>query len=179
MHWHFGPFRLDLANACLWHAEQMVILRPKTFAVLVYLVTHAGQLVTKEALFDAIWPETAVGDGVLKTSMNELRKALGETAKAPQWIATVYRWGYRFVAPLTLMESAPPTGGLAGSRCVPVSWWWRICTGVRLLLSSGWRIWQGKRVAAQQLLGEVYGWFTEGFETADLQEAGMLLEELA
>ena len=48
-----------------------------------------------------------------------------------------------------------------------------------LLLSSGWRIWQGKRVAAQQLLGEVYGWFTEGFETADLQEAGMLLEELA
>ena len=107
MHWHFGPFRLDLANACLWHAEQLVILRPKTFAVLVYLVTHAGQLVTKEALFDAIWPETAVGDGVLKTSMNELRRALGETAKAPQWIATVYRRGYRFVAPVTLMESSP------------------------------------------------------------------------
>jgi hypothetical protein len=43
------------------------------------------------------------------------------------------------------------------------------------------RLWQqqGKRVAARQLLGEVYGWFTEGFETADLQEAGMLLEELA
>ena len=115
MHWHFGPFRLDLANACLWHAEQLVILRPKTFAVLVYLVTHAGQLVTKEALFDAIWPETAVGDGVLKTSMNELRKALGETAKAPQWIATVYRRGYRFVAPVTLMESLP-TGGPAGAR---------------------------------------------------------------
>jgi DNA-binding winged helix-turn-helix (wHTH) protein/predicted ATPase len=108
MHWHFGSFRLDLANACLWHAEQPVILRPKTFAVLVYLVTHAGQLVTKEALFDSIWPETTVGDGVLKTSMNELRKALGETAKAPQWIATVYRRGYRFVAPVTLMESTPP-----------------------------------------------------------------------
>jgi adenylate cyclase len=65
MPWHFGPFRLDLANACLWHAEQLVILRPKTFAILVYLVTHAGQLVTEEALFDAIWPGTAVGDGVL------------------------------------------------------------------------------------------------------------------
>ena len=118
MHWHFGPFRLDLANACLWHAEQLVILRPKTFAVLVYLVTHAGQLVTKEALFDAIWPETAVGDGVLKTSMNELRRALGETAKAPQWIATVYRRGYRFVAPVTLMESIPPPA-VSGSRRVP------------------------------------------------------------
>src|SRR5215510_4105129 len=106
MYWHFGPFRLDLANACLWHAAQRVILRPKTFEVLVYLVTHAGQLVTKEALFDAIWPGTAVGDGVLKTSMNELRKALGETAKTPQWIATVHRRGYRFLAPVTLMESA-------------------------------------------------------------------------
>jgi hypothetical protein len=44
----------------LWRAEQPVTLRPKTFEVLVYLVTHAGQLVTKEALFDVIWPETAV-----------------------------------------------------------------------------------------------------------------------
>ena len=66
MHWHFGPFRLDLANARLWHAEQPVTLRPKTFELLGSLVTHAGQLVTKDALFDAIWPETAVGDGVLR-----------------------------------------------------------------------------------------------------------------
>src|SRR3989442_9585801 len=105
MQWHFGPFRLDLANACLWHAAQPVTLRPKAFQILVYLVTRAGQLVTKESLLDAIWPETAVGDGVLKTSMHELRKALGETAKAPQWIATVHRRGYRFVAPVTRVES--------------------------------------------------------------------------
>ena len=105
MVWHFGPFRLDQANAELWRAEQAVLLRPKTFALLVYLVTHAGQLVTKEALLDALWPETAVGEGVLKTSMNDLRKALGETAKAPQWIATVHGRGYRFVAPVTLGES--------------------------------------------------------------------------
>jgi DNA-binding winged helix-turn-helix (wHTH) protein/predicted ATPase len=108
MQWHFGPFRLDLANATLWCAEQPVTLRPKTFDVLVHLVTHAGQLVTKEALLDAIWPETAVGEGVLKTSMNELRKTLGETAKAPQWIATVHRRGYRFVAPVTMVESTTP-----------------------------------------------------------------------
>src|SRR4029453_5766474 len=108
MYWHFGPFRLDLANARLWHAEQPVTLRPKTFELLGYLVTHAAQLVPKAALFAAIWPETAVGDGVLKTSMTELRKALGETAKAPQWIATVHRRGYRFMAPVTLKEADPP-----------------------------------------------------------------------
>jgi hypothetical protein len=45
MQWHFEPFRLDLVNAMLWRAEQPVTLRPKTFEVLVYLVTHAGQLV--------------------------------------------------------------------------------------------------------------------------------------
>jgi predicted ATPase len=53
--WTFGPLRLDTANTSLWRGEQMLALRPKAFAVLVYLVTHAGQLVTKEALFDAVW----------------------------------------------------------------------------------------------------------------------------
>jgi DNA-binding winged helix-turn-helix (wHTH) protein/predicted ATPase len=110
MSWHFGPFRLDLTQAALWRAEQLVPLRPKTLALLAYLVAHAGQLVTKEALLDAVWPETAVGDGVLKTSIGELRKALGETAKVPRWIATVQRRGYRFVAPVTqLAPSGPAT----------------------------------------------------------------------
>ena len=119
MQWHFGPFRLDLANAALWRAEQPVTLRPKTFDLLTYLVTHAGQVVTKAALLDALWPETAVGEGVLKTGINELRQALGETAKAPQWIATVHRRGYRFVAPVTLVESAPPTEAPA-ARAAPL-----------------------------------------------------------
>ena len=108
MQWHFGPFRLDQATAGLWRAEQPVSLRPKTFDLLVYLVTHAGQLLTTEALLDALWPSTAVGEGVLKTSMNELRKALGETAKAPQWIATVHGRGYRFLTPVTVVAPATP-----------------------------------------------------------------------
>jgi DNA-binding winged helix-turn-helix (wHTH) protein len=107
MQWHFGSFQLDLTNAGLWRAGQPVPLRPKTFALLAYLVAHAGQLVPKAALLDAIWPETTVGDGVLKASLDELRKALGETAKAPQWIATVHGWGYRFVAPVTPVVPTP------------------------------------------------------------------------
>src|SRR5215813_3041958 len=105
---HFGSFRLDLAQAGLWRAEQPVPLRPKTLALLAYLVAHAGQVVTKEALLDAVWPETAVGDGVLKTSIAELRKVLGETAKAPQWIASVQRRGYRFLAPVVEHTGAVP-----------------------------------------------------------------------
>src|SRR5688572_28332532 len=101
MHWHFGRFRLDCERACLWEGEQRVTLRPKTFALLDYLVAHAGELVYKEGLLEAVWPDTSVTAGVLTTSMGDLRKALGETAKQPRYIATVSRRGYRFIAAVT------------------------------------------------------------------------------
>jgi predicted ATPase/DNA-binding winged helix-turn-helix (wHTH) protein len=106
--WVFGPFRLDTTNMCLWQGCDTVALKPKTFTVLQYLVAHAGQLVTKAALLDAVWPETAVSDGVLKVCIAELRKALGDRVQTPQFIATVHRHGYRFVAPVT--STAAPLG---------------------------------------------------------------------
>jgi predicted ATPase/DNA-binding winged helix-turn-helix (wHTH) protein len=112
-HWHFAAFRLDQDNACVWHGAELLALRPKTFAVLHYLVAHAGQLVTKAALLEAVWPKTAVSDTVLKDCMHELRRALGDTARTPQCIATVHRRGYRFIAPVTVMESAPATAAQA------------------------------------------------------------------
>ena len=114
--WRFASFRLDLDNACLWRETQVVALKPKAFAVLHYLVAHAGRLVTKEELFDAVWPDMAVGDAVLKVCIGELRKALGETARTAQCIATVHRRGYRFVAPVTaagLAASLSPLAALA------------------------------------------------------------------
>jgi DNA-binding winged helix-turn-helix (wHTH) protein len=108
MQWHFGPFRLDHDNACVWRGEQRLALRPKTFELLVHLVQHAGVLVTKEALFEAVWPDAVVAEGVLATSMVELRKALGETARQPQFIATVHRRGYRFIAPVVAIDPVAP-----------------------------------------------------------------------
>ncbi len=104
--WRFGAFRLDPDNACLWQDEQMIALRPTAFAVLAYLVQHAGQLVTKETLLNHVWPETAVGDAALKVCIAHLRKTFGETAQNAQFIATVHRHGYRFIAPVTVVE--PP-----------------------------------------------------------------------
>jgi hypothetical protein len=88
-HWQFGPFRLDSDNACLWHDAQALPLTPKAFGVLHYLVAHPDRLVTKDALFEALWPETAVSDAALRVCIGELRKALGETAHTPHYIATV------------------------------------------------------------------------------------------
>ncbi len=109
--WYFEPFRLDLDGACLWRETQMIPLRPKTFAVLAHLVAHAGQLVTKQDLLDAVWPLTSVGDSVLKSCLHEIRQALGDTAKSQQFIRKVHRRGYRFVAPVTTATGAEWTDG--------------------------------------------------------------------
>jgi DNA-binding winged helix-turn-helix (wHTH) protein len=58
----------------LWQGEQLIPLPPKPFAVLAYLVAHAGEVVTKEALLDAVWPKTIVSEGVLKTCMGQIRQ---------------------------------------------------------------------------------------------------------
>ena len=118
--WTFGPFRLDLPNACLWRRNEMLALRPKAFAVLTYLVTHAGQLVTKEALLEAVWAETAVSDMVLKASIRQIRQVLGETVETPQFIATVHRRGYRFIAPVSIGEPASSTSVQSAPVSLPL-----------------------------------------------------------
>ena len=97
----FRSFRLDVENEQLWQGQQPVALRPKTFAVLRHLVQRAGRLVTKEELLNAVWPGTTVSDVVPIVCVRELRKALGDAAKAPRFIETLARRGYRFIAPLT------------------------------------------------------------------------------
>src|SRR5215510_12469343 len=104
------PVRLDLANERLWCGDQARVLRPKTFALLRYLVEHPGQLLTKAALLESLWPETTVSEVVLSVCMRELRQALGDNARMPRFIETVHRRGYRFIGHLpTMHPSAPPT----------------------------------------------------------------------
>jgi len=96
----FGPFRFDESNECLWRGSQSIRLRPKAFAVLKHLIGHKGVLVTKQQLLDEVWPETFVGDAVLKDCIRQLRQALHDDPKTPQFIETSHRRGYRFIAPL-------------------------------------------------------------------------------
>jgi DNA-binding winged helix-turn-helix (wHTH) protein len=90
-----------MANARLWRRSQPITLRPKTFAVLCYLVQRAGRLVTKKELLDAIWSDASVSDVVTVVCVQELREALGDQSAAPQFIETVPRRGYRFIASVT------------------------------------------------------------------------------
>ena len=95
-----APLRLDSANAWVWQGEQCLQLTPKAFAVLRYLLDHPGRVVTKDELLREGWPDTVVSEWVLTTCIRQIRKALGEEAEAPQYIATVHRRGYRFIAPI-------------------------------------------------------------------------------
>lgn len=72
----FGPYRLDLAGARLWRGKHALRLTGKAFAVLRHLVTHAGELVTKDELFAAVWPRTVVSDDALASCIKELRQVL-------------------------------------------------------------------------------------------------------
>ena len=123
---------------------------PTAFALLHYLVTHAGQLVTKDEFYvAAIWAETVVSEAVLKVGMGEVRKALGETARAPRWIATVHRRGYRFVAPVTRLDAAPGVAvaapGVAGPPCSPMAPTLRLPTPPRPTPPRPGRGWSGGR----------------------------------
>jgi DNA-binding winged helix-turn-helix (wHTH) protein/tetratricopeptide (TPR) repeat protein len=111
----FGPFRLDLRDERLWRGPEATPLSPKTFAVLRCLVTQAGQLVTKDALLEAVWPETAVSESVVTVAMRTLRRVLGDQARTPRFIETVHGRGYRFIAPV---HSPAPPGGPAGMEAL-------------------------------------------------------------
>lgn len=104
----FGVFGLDTGNECLLRGEQPIALPPKPFAVLRYLVEHPGRLITHDELLEALWPETYVQPQVLRTYMLELRKALNDDAAQPQFIQTVPKRGYRFLACVT--ESGTESG---------------------------------------------------------------------
>lgn len=97
----FGPFQLDVENQRLRQGDHIISLSPKPFAVLLYLLHRPGQLVSKEELLDACWPETAVTDTVLKVCIRQIREALGDDAKSPKFIETSHRRGYCFVGQTT------------------------------------------------------------------------------
>ena len=100
----FPPFRLDTVNECLWRhrdtgSDERILLTPKAFAMLRYLVEHAGRLVTQDELLEALWPDTFVQPEVLKSHVRDIRIVLGDDCKHPRFIETLPRRGYQFVAP--------------------------------------------------------------------------------
>jgi eukaryotic-like serine/threonine-protein kinase len=98
--YEFGSFRLDPTERALLREERPVSLTPKMFDILLYLVERNGQVVEKDELMRAIWPDTFVEEANLAVNISSLRKALSVAPGGRHYIETVQRRGYRFEAPL-------------------------------------------------------------------------------
>jgi len=100
----FGRYRLEPQGGLMSGARN-VHLTPKALALLSYIANRPGEVVTKEQLFGAVWPEVNVGDAALVTCIQELRRALKDDARRPRYIETLHRRGYRFVGKLSEVPS--------------------------------------------------------------------------
>jgi TolB-like protein len=92
----FGRFSLDPRGGLMSGARR-VRLTPKALALLSFMAGRPNEVIPKEELFDAVWPEVTVGDAALVTCIQEVRKALGDDARRPRYIETLHRRGYRFI----------------------------------------------------------------------------------
>jgi len=104
----FGVFETDLRAGELRKCGIRIKLQSQPFKLLAILLTHAGEIVTREELQQQIWgPETVVNfDHSLGTAVNKVREALGDSADHPRYIETLAKRGYRFIAPVEVLEVA-------------------------------------------------------------------------
>ena len=115
----FGPFRLDSEKRVLVRNGTPVLLAPKAAEALLVLVENAGHLVDKDDLMKRVWPDAFVEEGNLNKNIFFLRKILGEWEEGREYIETIPKRGFRFVAPVnevTHAEGDPKTKTLAGER---------------------------------------------------------------
>ena len=104
----FQSFRLDTANQCLWRGQERVPITPKAYDVLRYFVENPGRLVTPDELLEKLWPETYVNPEVFRKYILDIRKILGDRPDKPEFIETVTKRGYRFIAPVIDESAAEP-----------------------------------------------------------------------
>ena len=117
---HFGPYRLMGPHGPLLRSGAVVDLARKPLAILWLLASRAGEVVHKDELLASVWPRVVVSDGVISTCMRELRQVLGDDARAPRFVATAHRIGYRFVAAVTA-GAAPADSPRADAAPLPAS----------------------------------------------------------
>lgn len=146
--YEFGPFRLDPEKELLLRADETVPVAPKAFQILLVLIRHNQQVVTKDDLMKTIWPDTFVEEANLSRNIFLLRKALGETPQDHQYIVTVPGRGYRFAEEVQVVRGGE-LGMVAASHAkvqvevTETRTWvgWAAGAAVALAAAGGWTWW--------------------------------------
>lgn len=132
-----GTWRVHARAGRLMRAGEVRALEPKVVDLLVLLARQPGQVVTHEEIFAALWPDTIVGDDTLARVVSKLRKAFDDDAKAPAYVETIPKRGYRLIAVVESSPAAEPARGAETWRAFALA-------GVALLALGGglvaWRV---------------------------------------
>lgn len=113
---HFGPYHVHLKRRLVLEAGQPLRLGRRAVEILLVLLEHAGQVVSKQQLIARVWPKSVVEDTNLRVHVAALRKALGDGQAGQRYIITVAQRGYSFVAPISFAPLEP-------QACIPHSSW--------------------------------------------------------
>lgn len=170
----FGPYRLDLSVRLLTRQGVVVPLAPKSLDILSVLVLNAGEVITKEALLQAVWPDTFVEEGNLTQHVWLLRKSLGTRPDGGEYVETFPKRGYRFaaatsagessLADIALLKSGPALPSIAQPAAPRQS-------RVAGFLPSGGKVWF---LALLALLGAVLLYVFLGRQPAPLNSVAVL-----
>jgi TolB-like protein len=114
----FGRYRLEPRGGLL-SGDRNVRLTPKALALLSFIADRPGEVITKEELFGAVWPEVTVGDATLVTCIQEVRRALGDDARRPRYIETLHRRGYRFIGKMAAARLPAAMDGKGHTLSLP------------------------------------------------------------
>lgn len=134
---------LDRSDRRAWMDSGRLDLGSKALSLLEELMQHPQMLVTKDRLFDVGWPDQAVSDAVLTTAIRELRRALGDPARKPEWIETHHGKGYRFLRPVDARAIHPGRRDERKRKSLPTPaaakrYWLAFAGALGVLLAIGW-----------------------------------------
>ncbi len=153
--YEFGEFRLDADGRLLFRNGEVVPLTPKAVETLLLLVENKGNVVEKDELMQRIWPRTFVEESSLTRNISVLRKALGNGADGQEFIATVPKRGYRFIAPVEeIEEPSRPSSAIQETRRTKAARrvWHRPAVWLAALTLAG-------VLAVTAYLGRRHSWF--------------------
>src|SRR5215469_17290763 len=141
--YEFGPFRVDPEKELLLREGETVPLTPKTFQILLVLIRSKKEVVTKDELMRAVWPNTFVEEANLSRNIFLLRKALGESPQDHQYVLTVPGRGYRFTEDVQLVPASELSIVAASHSKIQVQinenskWGWLAFAVIMLAVSLG------------------------------------------
>jgi len=168
--YEFGPYLADPQKLQLWCNSSLVPLPPKAAEILLVLLSRGGEIVSKDELMHAVWPDSFVEESNLTQNIFLLRKALGETAQQSSYIITIPGKGYRLAAEVREVdrrsaasgaeaaEEAPAsTEGVAGKLQIAgrVRWLWLSLGGLILVVGALAMFWPGRSPRPQAPAGRV------------------------